>query len=516
MSRHFQKVGGTPPEPRLGLTATALLDGRVVIHGGVGADGSSTPDVYVLDASVPTQWSWSQPSLSSSSTPGPGRAWHTATLTSEGVIVFAYGLDSVTGETKDDINFLQTTDSLENWLWSNSNPLTVAGSVNPHILPASSQVTQPKVLAQSDTSFLNDTAPRPHNPKADMAGSLPGGNDPNGDEVSSDYSQVPTSATGATSPARQASDTQTSTLAQASSSDSVTSPFTGSDKENAGTSDATQGSSTKIIAGSVTAAFLLALGAGAVGLYMRHRNAKTAEEGQAMREADNGAPPVSHLLYTRQAPRRTLSLGSSIRSNREKSTASRRQGHRHQPSESFQPITEYEAREAVEEFGRLGQLSPQKPGFTLHEESDADAHRRTAVLVGLATRPDIRQAASSDSMHSQASVASYPFLGSVPLLVAADPASEDQPPRRQQSGNTRALLRSHSLSTTSSKSSHSRESDIGKTPLRVFNAPSTTPLPSREFEGPADIPQDPFSDSAEVRALRWKTWTMLTDESSAP
>lgn len=488
-----QKIDGIAPQPRLGLTAAALLDGRVVVHGGAGSDGTSTADVYVLDTSTPAKWAWHQPTLGAA---GPGRAWHTSTLTDNGVLVFAYGLDSVTGETKDDIHFLQTTDSLKDWSWSTSNPLAVAGSVKGHVLPNASGAAQPKVLAQTDAEFLNNTLPVPYNPKAALVGSLPGGNDPNGDEASSASEQpVPSS----TSPAVAHSTAVLSAAApETTDSGSAASPFTGSSADASTAADTAPTTSTEVIAGSVTAAFLLALAAGAVGLYMRRKASKSAEAAPSMAEADDSAPPVSHLLYTRQAPRRTLSLGSSIRSNREKSAASRRLGHRHQPSESFEPISEQEARETVDEFGRLGLVSPQEPGFSLRQETEADAHRRIALLSG--SRPDLQHAASSDSMHSQASVASYPFLGSMQIPHVEQRSSDDRPLRRQQSANTRALLRSHSLSTTSSKSSSRWEDDVGRTPLAVVNAPASTPLPAREFDETSSIPYaDPFADTAEVR-----------------
>jgi hypothetical protein len=85
-------------------------------------------------------------------------------------------------------------------------------------------------------------------------------------------------------------------------------------------------------------------------------------------------------------------------------------------------------------------------------------------------------------------------------MLAVDSAVE---PLRQQNGNTRTLLRSHSMSTAStasSRSSHSRadDGDIGGSSLKAVNVPLSTPLPSREFTRPASIYEDPFADFEEV------------------
>jgi hypothetical protein len=249
----------------------------------------------------------------------------------------------------------------------------------------------------------------------------------------------------------------------------------------------------------VTGAFVLAIVAGMAGLYFRRRASASAKEADsADNEKEESAPPVSEMLYTRQAPRRMLSLGStaSYKSGRtsgyvEKSAS---QEGRLSRDPAFMPLSVSEALEAVDEFGRLSPLKP-------------SGHRKRATLT---ERPVIEHMLSSSSLASEdsrASVAEYPFLTSVPILShqsqdASRPSSQTSHNPTQPTLYTN-LQRSHSLITSSSKYSQDNEykSPGRLASLRISERDvASTPLPSREF-GDAEV-IDPFADPAVVS---WST-----------
>lgn len=381
----IQSVSGEVPPPTMGHSATLLQDSRIVVLGGVGEEGVVSSLLRVLSLDMDGKWTWRAPEVSTSEVASPKRAWHTSTLVNDGVIVTAFGLDGDTSETSNDVLFLKTTDTTSGWQWSRSNPL--ASSVSPTI-DASASVYTPngRVLANSqateDTSAGVDVQPSVAQNAMAAARTSLALTRPEFPYVATTEEPHDTQAEYTTSEAYSTSSvSRSSHVPSASTSKS-------SSSQNQGDQPATKGS---VIAGTVTAAFVAALLAGAAALYVRKR-ASAQDADKAQIDADTsepGAPPVSQLLYTRAAPKRMLSLGSAF------SIHTTRNIHDIQDGITFERVTAREARDAVSEFGRLSPSSD------------------TATILG-PTAHAMTHASSADSAETRASVASYPFLTSVP------------------------------------------------------------------------------------------------------
>lgn len=381
-----QSVTGEVPPSAMGHSAIPLEDSRIVVFGGVGEDGIATSKLRVLSLTGDGIWTWSAPDVSTSDILSPKRAWHTATLVNDGVIVTAFGLDGNTGKTANDILFLKTTDTTAGWKWTRSNPFA------------------------SDSTPATDAFTAVYTPNSRVLVNAAAGNDE--EPVSSSVNNIEPSvaqhamAAGRTSlaltrpefPYVATTEASYETEAEytASSSAYIASSATRSThvpaaSASSASQDSQPASKSSVIAGTVTAAFVVALIAGAAALYVRKRaSAQAADKGTAeMDSTDPSAPPVSQLLYTRAAPKRMLSLGSAF------SVHTTRNLHDMHDGLTFERVTAREARDAVDEFGRLSPTSD------------------TATVLG-PTAHAMTHASSADSSETQASVASYPFLTSVP------------------------------------------------------------------------------------------------------
>jgi hypothetical protein len=386
----------------MGHSATALNDGRIVVFGGVGEQGTPLPKTYILEISSDSSWHWSVPDVSNSIITSPARAWHSATLAEDGVIVVAFGLDGATGETVEDIYFLRTSPTMENWRWSESNPLALAASLTNADSVTSVYTPNSRVLVNvaADDGISNyppatiDPAAmqRPMAAATSLALTRPTLHDAleTGSPEGDDYLGPNTSS------ASSSSHMSASLYSKAVASDTNARPSSGS-------SSTTTSSKTSVIAGTVTAAFVAALAIGAAALYVRRRasaqNTEKSVGGAGGDSADSGAPPVTQLLYTRAAPKRMLSLGSAFSVQTSESMSELHHG-----GITFERVTGTEASEAVDEFGKLSPRSD------------------TATIRG-PTAHGMSHTSSADSMETTASVASYPFLTSVPR--ALDATSQD-------------------------------------------------------------------------------------------
>lgn len=392
----MQTITGEVPPPSMGQSATLLDGSRIVMFGGVGKDGVSSSNLRVLSRTIDGDWHWTSPDLSTSEITSPNRAWHTATLAENGVLVIAFGLDGLTGETADDVFFLKTTDSSSGWQWSRSNP-SAMNTPPPATSPEepSSAVYTPNshvlvnVAADGDSDAITPAALDPSvalNAMAAAQTPLALTRPERSDLVTASddsYETDNTSEISSTHSTRSPSRTPQSPASSAPpSSEEVPATTT----------------KTSVIAGSVTAAFVAALLAGAAALYVRRRaSTQTGEQSRGEKDEidSSNVPPVSQLLYTRAAPKRMLSLGSAF------SVRTVRNIHDVQDGLTFERVTGREASDAldydnhVDEFGRLSPSSD------------------SATVLG-PTAQDMTHASSSDSSETRASVASYPFLTSVP------------------------------------------------------------------------------------------------------
>lgn len=593
-------IGGDVPSPRMGHSATGLPNGQVLLYGGTGHDnvtGGTTDTalaegqqaLYLLDTTAPT-WSWSLANLSTSSLASPPRAWHTATLVNDTVILVAFGLDLVKDDVSGEIFFLSfehdQVSNVTEWTWSADNPLAPRAVVGWGELLASEYAGEMAAQVQEESAasplplklaprqFLSDnTSQRPNNPKsAALADTFPSDPIPlERNTLSTVTSEAPsqtieTSAgtplaipsssqphnevSHATSPSASmivSSASQTSFFSTSTSQSSIP-PSTTTSEAAATQGEATSGRSeagitstshTSVIAGCVTAAFILALAAGLVTYCVRRRsgrkdkgNRNELPPGFTMMSSPNGnhtgdgqLPPVS-LLHTKTVPRRMLSLGStaSIATSRGTILADDTQPYGPSRYRGENPF------EDVDEFGRMAappdaqKYRTQHPDPAMSLAPTAGPYLRLPPLAHTSDSSSIRS--TSESM-GEASVASYPFLTSLPMLgsssfISAPSSSSHYSHETDDMTNAssrKGIRRSRTVTTNSSGSTiredRRRSIRAERRILSVSNAeitPSTAPLPSREFSSPTPrtrgtdaapiwsaepILEDPFADSEE-------------------
>lgn len=407
----------------MGHSAVILDDSRIVVFGGVGEDGVAASKLRILSQRSDGDWHWTAPDVSTSETSSPSRAWHTATLANNGIIVIAFGLDGITGDTANDVYFLKTTDTAAGWQWFHSNPLIA--SVTTTTENASSSVYTPNqrvlVNAAAGDSVSASSADSLAEPSMAVNAMAAGQT-----SLALTRPEVPLYATADSSYETQ-EDYSTSSKPYISSSSISRSSRTPAASATTASQDSAQAPASKgsVIAGTVTAAFVAALLAGAAALYVRKRAASQGDD-KTNGDPDTtepGVPPVSQLLCTRAAPKRMLSLGSAF------SVHTSRNMHDIQSGLTFERVTGREAREAVDEFGRLSPSSD------------------SATVLG-PTAHAMTHASSADSAETQASVASYPFLTSVPR--AAELSSQNSHEGNQDMNTGLNLIRSRSIGSDAS------------------------------------------------------------------
>ena len=495
------------PAPRLGHTAVSLSDGRILIHGGTGLASYVNDTLLVLDTRV-TPWQYSTLDLTRTSLSTPNRAWHTATVIAENVIVFAYGLDTDTKQTSKEIFFLVANDADE-WTWSQKNPLVGTIQSRSEIEGGDEGVTatdlevtavvasipsESQGVVQAAQHFLNNTAVKVANPKATELETPPNGNDPSMGSVVSPSATLQSPSSSSSKVTTHSSNTS------AGRQQSSEMPSAGSNQNSSNDDTDSHSSSTsphsKIIAGAVSGVFVLALAAGLAGLYFRKRAAEAEAVAGQDAEPYDGMPPISEMLYTRRAPRRMLSLGStaSLRSER---SAIRLVGTtpgvtatgqaEDEEEDAYDPLSEKEALDTINEFGKLSSAPASEKPLP-----------RPVVAHTIST-------ASLVSNESRASVASYPFLTSLPVLTANSHKSNETMHRNDLvngNGITRTLLRSHTMTSASSKSSYSNDGYQNENlslPESAYNMVRSVPLPPKEVPMDRTADSNPFADFEEVR-----------------
>lgn len=508
------------PSPRMGHTAVSLSDGRIIVHGGTGMSSSFNDTLLVLDTQS-SPWHWLKPNLTRASLPNPNRAWHTATLVEDDIVVYAYGLDTATKQTSDKLFFL-IENKVGEWTWSQSNPLAtqlkglvgaVAGSGNgenglaaPHSksVTADSAIISPDVQAviQAAQHFLNNTSARVVNPKAtEVEASSSVGNANSNKGATNTYSLVVHRSSTASVSSNKA---PTSIVAMPSSTDfSVASSSTAllSSSDDLGSTSDSSTAHSKVIAGAVSTIVVLAAAAGLAGLYFRRKAAATEDAIRQKEEPREGVPPISELLYTRKVPRRMLSLGSTL-------SARTGPGFNHRIGSVVSAVN-------PEAFGQIGENDEDDPFNPRSETINEFGGLTSPSSLPKSDLPMPVMSHTSTSLtsnRSQTSVASYPFLTSFPIHAIHSQQSAEALKNDNNhysngissggNGVTRILLRSHTMSSASSKSSYKS----GNTPdaisslsgSRVENLAASTPPPSRGFVLNSEEGLDPFADFEEV------------------
>jgi hypothetical protein len=233
----------------------ALPDGKLLLHGGVGASSTATADAFVLDTKQ-TPWSWSKTPMSTTSLATPALAWHSAVLAGDTVVV-SYGLDmndQTATSRPDEIYFF--SDDGKGWTW--------ATSFTPQ------DKADPKKANSSPNQSSSSSSSNGANPHGGSSHPLSSNPQPSG--------KPPVAAGPPVGP-----------------------------------------SPTKTIAGALGGVFGAAVLAGLAALYFRCRAAARGERAQQFAPLTAGGrlaagcspPPVSRLLFTHPVPQRILSLGSS-------------------------------------------------------------------------------------------------------------------------------------------------------------------------------------------------------------
>lgn len=390
-----ESATGRVPPSSIGHSATLLEDSRIVVFGGVKDNGAPSSELRLLSRTAQGGWCWTAPDVWTGEVTSPSRAWHTATLANDGLIVYAFGLDGSTGETAYDLYFLRTSGSDTGWQWYRTNPAAIDAILS----RPTSQASDIPVYTGNAHVVLN-------------AGADDGKSDPLSSQAVLDPSIARNAMAAAQTPlllsrpershavTASDSDAETEIVSPSSSYTDKTlaptrPPESPASSELPSSADTASTTTTKssVIAGTVTAAFVAALLAGAAALYVRrrasqHPNGKSASDTD---QVHSGIPPVSQLLYTRVAPKRMLSLGSTLSDH-----TVRNLHNLHADGITFERVTRREAGDAVD-FDEFGRLSPSSDSATVRGP----------------TAQAMTHASSADSAESQASVASYPFLTSV-------------------------------------------------------------------------------------------------------
>lgn len=426
----------------MGHSAVSLGDGRILVHGGVGARNQVVPASYILNPQD-GNWTWTAVELADGSLNPPYRAWHSATTVKDNVVVIAFGMDAITGKTTDEIAFLSGHDST-GWTWSHKNPLYVPpAQTTTSTSPFSYSLWSPPATSTSSAA-VGPIINAPSEPISYGAVAAP-----NQPSTTSDDQLTPT----------------------------VSSIFSSS---NLGSSDAQQqASSSRIVGGTVGGIFAAAAAAGLISWYLRRKRSSDALV-LASSEDEKDAPPVTKLLYTRKVPQRVLSLGSDA---------------------SVRTAAAFVAHGA---YGSMDSANGSSSFRVIRPKSSIDEFGKIPGDVPAPQAVHIPSSGSDASEHSgRDSVASYPFLGSVPIRSNGHERISSISATGSVSELGRTLLRSQSMRSSESSSSNNsllgNEARLSPGRLRVANGAASTPLPSGEFSRPTSLAvQDPFLDFDEM------------------
>lgn len=268
----------------MGHVTLSLGSDQILLHGGLEHDQEPFSDLHLLAPSLDLSesWTWTTLPISDHSLKAPARAWHTATLTTGGTIVVAFGMDTVEGEPSDEVWFLEIDEVEGTYSWSDTFQVIEASgggeietSEAPHVRAV---ISNPKAtIDQQDGTVLV----------------------PSSSSSSDEVSSPSTSST-----TRSTSSRRTAT---SSSSSATTS------SQTLAAVAAAQQQKTTIAATVGSLVGLVAL-VGLAGFFVRRRRQRGEKEPDTPQTFT--APFVSTLLYTRPAQRRMLSLGSTISTRR--------------------------------------------------------------------------------------------------------------------------------------------------------------------------------------------------------
>ena len=163
------KTTGPAPSGREGLTAVLARDGRVVVHGGYVADSARpSSETYVLDLSR-SPAVWSKATLTAESTTPPARAYHSAVMAGD-VMVVAFGQEGRASRANVErdaapaqVQFLDLSAGPEPWTWSDSMSsiaamhATAAKPTSPLAHSADSSSSQTIKLGDDETESVSDS-----------------------------------------------------------------------------------------------------------------------------------------------------------------------------------------------------------------------------------------------------------------------------------------------------------------------------------------------------------------------
>lgn len=328
------------PTPRMGHVAVTLPTGAILVHGGLGLDREPLSDLHLLvpplrynpNSASASAWTWIKPRLSTHSMAPPARAWHSATLISNGQIVVAFGIDGGTGVVSSEIMLLSMT-TTGAYSWTNSFPglpqkTTIQAQIaNPKaivptpvvvVAPSPSAILSPvpilSPVAVSPLAVSTSAAPSPVDTPSSVAAPAPivapASPVPS---VAPPETLVPGSDSTGPPPSLKLPDAPGSTASESLD------PLTASQQAEANARDAVSNAvtakKTAIAAGSVGSLFALTALVGLGALFVRRRAAKkvaTASTPSMDSTPTFAGPLVSTLMYTRARAGRTLSLGSTM------------------------------------------------------------------------------------------------------------------------------------------------------------------------------------------------------------
>ncbi|KAL8291520.1 hypothetical protein RQP46_002498 [Phenoliferia psychrophenolica] len=351
---------GSVPDARMGHVAIALPSGAILIHGGVGHDGTPVSSTSILtpplDLSSSSPWTWSISYLGNYSLAAPARAWHTATLTPTGAIVVAFGIDSIDGSPSADL-FSLSLDSKDRATWNNTFVPKVL-AIKPVVITAVKAIVNPKAVSAKLSSFSGPGVVSPPKPSPSTPSPSP----------------PPTTYSYTDSSSAHSSSATSSSMAGATLAESVL------QAKMAAAAAAKQRSIVGGVGTAVGVAAILLLAA----LIVRCRSLRNRGGVQLNSPAlSYAAPLVSTLLYTRPVVRRRLSLGSTVSE--------------HHPSPSLTPI--------------LAPDSPSSSTQTIREVHPSNPNPFADPAVN--EHGQLHRAPSMAAQTSIASVFSAPYLHNV-------------------------------------------------------------------------------------------------------
>ncbi|PWN49630.1 hypothetical protein IE53DRAFT_380403 [Violaceomyces palustris] len=230
---------GDVPSGRIGHTAVRTTDGKIVVHGGYinGTNSTSTKqkptnEIFVLDPSV-TPAQWSRPSYGNGTTEAPARAFHTAVMANDVMIIgFGEGASSASGqESTGSVEFLHfmDTSNKEAWVWSDSVESLVSSRKKSAKAEASSQAqgvppaahpigeapdqepaeVQPQGQAQAQDQNVAENSPAPSSGStADTSAQKPSSQDAKPISTGGDASSISDSSTQSSPPSQDVGSNQ--------------------------------------------------------------------------------------------------------------------------------------------------------------------------------------------------------------------------------------------------------------------------------------------------------------------